>query len=58
MNEPEPKYERPSLVREFVIFLRDNKKWWLLPIVIVISLMALLIFISGGPAAPFIYTLW
>jgi hypothetical protein len=33
-----------------------NKKWWLLPIVIVLFLFGLLIFLSGTGAAPFIYT--
>ena len=46
----------PSLVAEFWLFLRHNKKWWLLPIVIVLFLFGLLIFLSGTGAAPFIYT--
>jgi hypothetical protein len=39
-------------------FLRDNKKWWLLPILIVLLLFGLLIFLSGTGLAPFIYTLF
>jgi len=57
-NETQKSAERPSLVREFLIFLRDNKKWWLLPILVVIVLMGLLILFTGGPATPFIYTLF
>lgn len=47
-----------SLVGEFWAFLRHNKKWWLLPILVVCLLLALLIFLGNGPAAPFIYTLF
>lgn len=47
-----------SLLREFWDFLRENKKWWLLPIFIVLLLVSLLIFLSGTGAAPFIYTLF
>jgi len=46
----------PTLVGEFWEFLRHNKKWWLLPILIVLLLFGLLIFLSGTGAAPFIYT--
>lgn len=47
-----------GIVREFWDFLRTNKKWWLTPIVIVLLLLGLLVFLSGTPAAPFIYTLF
>lgn len=39
-------------------FLRDNKKWWLLPIVVMLLLFGLLILLSGTGLAPFIYTLF
>ena len=47
----------PSLLAEFVDFLRHNKKWWLLPILIVLLVFGVLIFLSGTGVAPFIYTL-
>jgi hypothetical protein len=47
-----------SMVGELWRFLRCNKKWWLGPIVLLLLLMALLIALSGGAAAPFIYTLF
>ena len=47
-----------SLLREFWDFLRENKKWWLLPILIVLLLFGLLITLSGTGVAPFIYTLF
>ena len=46
----------PTLLAEFWEFLRHNKKWWLLPIVLVLLAFGLLIFLSGTGAAPFIYT--
>jgi hypothetical protein len=50
--------QRPSIVSEFMAFLKENKKWWLLPMLIVIGLFGLLVFFSGSPVAPFIYTLF
>jgi hypothetical protein len=48
----------PGLVREFIDFLKHNKKWWLLPIVLVLLLFGMLLVLSGTAAAPFIYTLF
>ena len=48
----------PGLLAEFWDFLKYNKKWWLLPILIVLGLMALLIVLSSSAAAPFIYPLF
>lgn len=40
-------------------FLKERKKWWLLPIVFVLLLIGVLIVIGGSTAvAPFIYTLF
>ena len=47
---------RVPLLRDFWHFLLHNKKWWLLPILIVLLLFGVLIFLSGTGAAPFIYT--
>ena len=48
-----------SLLNEFVLFLRENKKLWLLPIVITLLLLgALLVFAQGSALAPFIYTVF
>lgn len=43
---------------EFGHFLLSNKKWWLIPIVVVLVLMGLLIVLGGTGIAPFIYTLF
>ena len=40
-------------------FLRVRKKWWLMPIIVVLTLLSLLIVLSEGSAvAPFIYALF
>lgn len=51
--------EKPaSIGREFLQFLAHNKKWWLLPIILVLLIFCLLAFFAGSGAAPFIYTLF
>lgn len=48
-----------SLLSEFVLFLRQNKKLWLLPIVITLVMLgALLVFAQTSALAPFIYTVF
>ena len=40
-------------------FLKERKKWWLLPMVLVLLLFGVLIVMTSGSAvAPFIYTLF
>ena len=48
-----------SLAREFWAFMRIRKKFWLLPIILVMVLVgALLVFAEGSVLAPFIYTIF
>ena len=48
-----------SLAAEFLLFLRDNKKWWLLPIVVVLGVFGtLMVWAASSGAAPFIYSLF
>jgi hypothetical protein len=48
-----------SLFKEFWAFLRVRKKWWLLPIIVVMVLVGgLLVFAQGSALAPFIYTIF
>ena len=47
------------VLREFWDFLRQQKKYWLAPIVVVLVLLGLLlIFVQTSAVAPFIYTLF
>jgi len=56
--EREAKKSRPSLIGEIFSFLANNKKWWLLPILICLGLLAGLAFFASTGAAPFIYTIF
>ncbi len=49
----------PGLWREVAHLLRHNKKWWLIPIlVMLLTIGALVVFSAGSPAVQFIYTLF
>ncbi|MBK8207156.1 MAG: hypothetical protein IPK87_10290 [Planctomycetes bacterium] len=52
-DEPEP-----GIVSEFIGFMRENKKWWLAPIIVLLLLVGVLVLLGGTGAAPFIYTLF
>jgi hypothetical protein len=45
----------PGLLADFWLFLRTNKKWWLLPLLIALLLLGLLVILSGTGLTPFIY---
>ena len=48
-----------SFIREMWQFLRQRKKFWLLPLLLVMALLGVLIVMAQGSAiAPFIYTLF
>ena len=47
------------VIRDFMAFLKQEKKYWLTPIVIVLVLLGLLlVFAQSSAVAPFIYTLF
>lgn len=50
--------KRPGFFTELWDFLRHNKKWWLLPILILIGVFGLLVFLAGTGLAPFLYPLF
>ena len=50
--------ESSGLARELFDFLKDNKKWWLAPILISVLGLGMLVLLGGSAAAPFIYTLF
>jgi hypothetical protein len=47
-----------SFLGELFAFLRENRKWWLLPAIIVLLLVGVLGVLGGTALAPFIYTLF
>ena len=50
---------RTGLASELWAFMRVRKKWWLLPILVVMVLVGfLLVFAQTSVLAPFIYTIF
>ncbi len=50
---------KQSLAKEFILFIKHEKKWWLIPLIAVILLVGVVvIFASSSPLAPFIYPLF
>ena len=67
MNQPEQnQFEQAaeakptSLGREIIDLLKQNKKWWLIPVILVLLAVGGLIAVSlvSPAAAPFIYSLF
>lgn len=51
--------DKIRLIREIWVFIKIRKKWWLLPVIIVLLLVSfLLVFAQGSALAPFIYTIF
>ena len=46
-----------ALLREFWLFLRQEKKWWLVPMLVVLGIVGILVLVATlyPAAAPFIY---
>jgi len=47
-----------SFLGEFWLFLRQNRKWWLLPIIVTLLLVGVLVVVAGSGAGPLVYTLF
>ncbi len=48
-----------SIFKEFMLFIRLSRNWWLLPIVIILLTVGVLIVLGQGSAlAPVIYTMF
>lgn len=48
-----------DFLKDFWFFLKERKKFWLLPILLVLLLFGTLIVLTSGSAlAPFLYTLF
>jgi hypothetical protein len=48
-----------SFLKELWLYMRVRKKFWLLPILLVMAILGgLLVFAQGSAVAPFIYTLF
>ena len=64
MTPPDDDFRRlaenpqPGMLREFWDFLRENRAWWLTPIIVVLLLISALVILGATGAAPLIYTLF
>jgi len=48
-----------SIAKEFVLFLRDNKKSWMIPIVVMLLFLGFIVVVGQGSSlAPFIYAIF
>ena len=52
------KQPRPSVLAEFWGFLKHNKKWWMLPLLVMFLILGILILLGGTAVAPFLYPLF
>ncbi|QXD23856.1 hypothetical protein F7C95_18375 [Opitutia bacterium ISCC 51] len=50
--------QNAGIVSEFVQFLKTNKKYWMIPLLVTLLALGALIILGGTSAAPFIYTLF
>ena len=47
-----------SFVEELWTLVREHRKYWMIPIVVVLLFFGILIALSGTAVAPFVYTLF
>ena len=49
---------RKSFLSQYIDYLKESKKWWLAPIILLMFGLGLLVMLGGTSVAPFIYTLF
>ena len=48
-----------QLFKEFLLFLKQEKKWWLIPLILLLlGLVGLMVLVEGSALAPFVYPLF
>lgn len=50
--------KQASLVSEFMGFLKETRKFWLIPLILVLLALGALLVLTNSALAPFIYTLF
>ncbi len=54
-----PRVARRGMLRELLSFLMHEKKWWLIPLVLLLlGLVGLVVLLEGSALAPFVYPLF
>lgn len=49
---------RDSLFADYLHFLKRTRKWWLVPLIVILLLFGVLFVLASTGAAPFVYTLF
>ena len=47
--------EQPTLFAEFMMFIAENKIWWMIPIIVVLGVVGFLAYLTTTGAGPFLY---
>ena len=47
-----------KFIKEVLLFIIKERKWWLLPLVFVLIMVSLLVVFADSAVAPFIYSLF
>ncbi len=50
--------QQPGLLTEIWTFIKEEKVWWMTPIILALLLVGILVTLTSTGAAPFIYTLF
>lgn len=51
--------ERRRIGAEYRAFLREHKRWWIVPIVLLLLLLGVLLMVTqGSPLAPLMYSIF
>lgn len=67
MNEPKQEKtefeqlqdgEQMSIISELILFVIENKAWWMIPFLVALGLVGILVLLSATGVAPFVYTVF
>lgn len=47
-----------EFLKEFWHFIRTQRKWWLVPVIVILLLLGVLIIFAGSTISNFVYTLF
>ena len=49
---------RGSIAKELWLFIRESRKWWMIPVLLVVLLLLAVVVLSSTGAVPFMYTVF
>ena len=47
-----------DFIKDLLGFMLERKKWWLLPVILVLLVIGVIIFTGGSAISPLIYTIF